>query len=390
MSVPLGPEFYQPKLVHDDAPLESVPAEIRHHLLSILDFEGLKQYLLDREHLLSECWREHWVILISLWMLVLFTVWLDPLFKNTHPNNVTQFLQSYKDRRSLSQHPSLKEMFAANELMSILSFHASVIVPLTQRYTDWALVNLANETKHMWVVRALYRFQLYCNLFGVGHDSWERNRWDDDENRDIFRIFPRIFKTWEIEEITCIYTFAMKKFDRVFDDIRWDVHQENPKFEEQFRPPTPEGAFDFDSSWTREILLDGTISCGLKLLKHVLFEIKDHAHLPTANFQDNALDSVTEELRLQELRDLGQEWQSPPPFRCDSIGHSSLPWTLTSMAKLLVTTDLYPSEKEHGIRFWGHMMWDAARLEYTGAKGVLLRKQKGCWGDQEWDPLDHI
>ena len=55
-------------------------------------------------------------------------------------------------------------------------------------------------------------------------------------------------KIWEIEEIACIYTFAMKKFDRVFDDIRWDVHQENPKFEGQFRPPTPEGAFDFDSS----------------------------------------------------------------------------------------------------------------------------------------------
>lgn len=100
----------------------------------------------------------------------------------------------------------------------------------------------------MRVVRALYRFQLYCNLFGVGHDSWERNRWDDDENRDIFRIFLRIFKTWEIEEIACIYTFVMKKFDRVFDDIRWDVHQENPKFEGQFRPPAPEGAFNFDSS----------------------------------------------------------------------------------------------------------------------------------------------
>ena len=66
MSVPLGPEVYQSKLVHDDAPLESVPAEIRHHLLSILDFKGLKalifaspiylqQYLLDRERLLSEC-----------------------------------------------------------------------------------------------------------------------------------------------------------------------------------------------------------------------------------------------------------------------------------------------------------------------------------------------
>lgn len=108
---------------------------------------------------------------------------------------------------------------------------------------------------------------------------------------------------------------------------------------------------------------------------------------PTANFQDNALGSVTEELWLQELRDLGQEWQSPPPFRCDSIEHPPLSWTLVWRNYY---SNLSLSEKDYGIRFWGHMMWDAARLECTGAKGVLLREQEERWGDQEWDPLDHI
>ena len=74
----------------------------------------------------------------------------------------------------------------------------------------------------------------------------------------------------------------------------------------------------------REYLLGGTNLCGLKLLQHVLLEIKDHAHLvstmkegigrPTANFQGNSLDRVTEELRLQKLQDLVQEWQNQSPL----------------------------------------------------------------------------
>lgn len=78
----------------------------------------------------------------------------------------------------------------------------------------------------------------------------------------------------------------------------------------------------------REYLLEGTISCGLKRLQHVL-EIKGHTHLvstmqegikrPTTDFIENALDDVTEELRLQELRDWeqglqGQKSHSPSPF----------------------------------------------------------------------------
>lgn len=61
---------------------------------------------------------------------------------------------------------------------------------------------------------------------------------------------------------------------------------------------------------------------------------------PTANFQDDALDCVTEQLRLWELRDLGQELQSPP-----------LSWTLAWRDHY---SDRCPPEKEHGIGFWGH------------------------------------
>lgn len=124
--------------------------------------------------------------------------------------------------------------------------------------------------------------------------------------------------------------------------------------------------------------------------------MKDHAHLdstikeairrPTTNFQEDALDETTEELRLEELQSLEDAWRGPSPFESDNIEHPPLSWTL-------VWRDYYSDLcncKEHDIRYWGHMVWDAARLEGTGTKELLLQQQEETWGDEEWDPLDHL
>jgi hypothetical protein len=52
-----------------------------------------------------------------------------------------------------------------------------------------------------------------------------------------------LFKPWEIEDISCINTFMEQKCKEVFDSIRWDVDENNPKFDRQ-GPLTPPGAFD--------------------------------------------------------------------------------------------------------------------------------------------------
>lgn len=107
-----------------------------------------------------------------------------------------------------------------------------------------------SEVEETRLLRALYRFQLCCNLFGVGRlrASGEfRLSWQRFQPVDILKLFICLFEPWEVEEIACIYAFASEKYDRVFEDIRWDVHEQNPKFEGQ-RPPTPDGAFDFDNS----------------------------------------------------------------------------------------------------------------------------------------------
>lgn len=104
-----------------------------------------------------------------------------------------------------------------------------------------------SKTEDMRLVRALYCFQLNCNLLGISryHSVWDRSRWDFDDDSDIFKLFLCIYESWEIEGIACIYKFAEEELDRIFSDIYHDVHPTNPKVEHY--PPTTTGAFDFDS-----------------------------------------------------------------------------------------------------------------------------------------------
>lgn len=259
------------KQVYDgaqNAPLENLPPELRDQILSILDLGQLSALVHTSPIFHQDYLRRRKSLLCGCLETTLRSVTLDAYaayqtgsaeFANTRiRHTVTQFLQSYQDRRSTNSYSIRTEELTEGDAIGIVVSYASVVQPLARYYTNWALANLAKETKHQgsnetlsktentWIVRALYRFQLSCNLFGNGRyrDAWHSRL--DFGAVEILASFLDKFEPWEVEEITCIYTFAKEKYDRVFNDIRWDVHEENPKFEGQ-RPPTPEGAFDLDN-----------------------------------------------------------------------------------------------------------------------------------------------
>lgn len=263
---------------HNTPLLETFPAEIRRHLLSNLDYEGLKalvhaspvyhqQYLLDRQNLLCACLE---ATLGSSTTIDACAVYHSSLINSSETRTketITQFLESYRDKLSYSFSPySLLKALTLDEVISIVTFHISIIRPLTQYYTSWTMDNLAKETtdlhSHVYLkdyeplslskientrlVRALYRFQLYCNLFGFSQYWYGRQRLWMFSKVDILKIFICIYEPWEVEEIACIYAFVREKFSQAFDNIYRDVHQDNPRFEEYDRQPTPRGAFGFD------------------------------------------------------------------------------------------------------------------------------------------------
>ncbi|KAI0548091.1 hypothetical protein F4679DRAFT_585849 [Xylaria curta] len=392
-----------------NAPLEQLPAEIRRQLLSTLEFEELntlvhaspvfyQQYLLDRRYLLCKC-LENTLCDATIDAYAAYQSSFEDFAKTRTREGVSRFLKVYQDQRSSIFTESLTEDTA----VSMVTFFSSTIKPLVGHYTRWALANLANETgnshnheplsktEEIRLMRALYRFQLCCNLFGRGYNG---TPWLLDapfRSLDILNIFFCIFEPWEIEEIAFIHTFVKEKYDQIFRDIRWDVHKENPKFK-----GTPEGAFDLDDGYGRDNLLKGTVSRGLGLLHTVLFKIRDHAHLVSTmqehilwladHFLEAALNGPAQLHRriIQPSdRDQKQTRRDPLPFQGDCGLRPPLAWTLIWRETY---SNLYGALLPEDILRWGYVMWDAARLENTGAKEVLARQWEAVW--EGTDPRD--
>lgn len=248
--------YVVPTLIQVNAPLENLPAEIRRYLLSMLEYGGLRalvhaspvyhqQYLLDRQHLLCECL----ATILGGDAIDAYAVYRSGLIEfsiSRTEEEITRFLEAYQDHRSKLPQYSFLKTLTLDEAISMVTFHCAVIKPLIQHYTYWALGNLTKETKEIQyngplsgaeetrLARALYRFQLYCNLFGVSKYRVGCQQLFEFEDADILRIFIGIYEPWEVEEIACAYAFTKEMFDQVFDDIRWS--------------PTLQGAFDFDSA----------------------------------------------------------------------------------------------------------------------------------------------
>lgn len=448
VSIPVPPNPGPSK----STPLEDLPAEIRRHLLSILDYERLKclvhtspiyhqQYLLDRQYILCKSLEN---TLGSSGLITdacaIYQSGLLNLSETNPKEKITRFLRSYQDCHSIpSSQFSFLMSLPVDEVISIGTFHRSVIKPLSQEYAGWAQGNLTNETttsthnyqplsstEETRIVRALYRFELYCTLFGVrcyrsNHPQW----FLELKPMDILMMFLEIYEPWEVEEIICIYIFVKKNIDQVFHEIYWDVHPDNPKLEGHEGDSPPTRTFDFDRECqferlsislffltsfdylstkltfypmigSRDNYLEGTVSLGLGLLSDVLFKSNDHADLvstmekqialPRSFTFPDILRALPQSRRQEECpsdRDLKQNQRTPLPFQGDAEDLPPLAWILIWRGTY---SSIFGWCISDILRFWGYIMWDAARLEYTGAKELLAQQWERRWGDM--DPRD--
>ncbi|OTB00957.1 hypothetical protein M426DRAFT_323846 [Hypoxylon sp. CI-4A] len=397
--------------------LEKLPPEVRRQILSTLEFQGLKslvhaspvfhsQYLADRRYVLCAS------LEISLGSAT-FDAYSalqssQPHFSNTRAD-VIQFLRSYRpDRRVLQP---LHEKLNESEAVEMASFYSSILFPISRHYFQWALGKLVvaaggsprlkalTAIEEVRLLRSFYRFQLYCNLFGVS-TPWKSHKESrvflDFSSVEILEMFFCVFQPWEVEEICCVYAFAQEIYDHIFNEITWDVNEMNPKFDGQ-RPPTPDGAFDFGNSWVRQELLGGTVSCGLELLHIVLFKINNHSHLvttmqqciswPRGTFIKNQVLGETTQigrrLETMSIRDIKEQRRDPLPFLGDEETLPPLAWTIMWDNTY---SNLYGHYVQDIIRRWGYVMWDKIRIETMGARDLLLQQWKADWGDD--DPRD--
>lgn len=255
--------------------LEALPPEIRRHLLSTLDLEELKilvhaspvfheQYLLDRRFLLCRC-LENTLGSVAIDACAVYRTGSVEFARTRTSASIGQFLVTYGKQRFRGKHhsPIAAERLGLDEAVNMALFHRSIILPLVRHLATWTLANLAVETgrgdrayghdpqlsrtEQVRLTRALYRFQLACNLFGRGvHGSSERPQLDLS-TAGILDYFICLFEPWEVEEFSCVHMLAKQSYEAVFHAILWDVHEENPKFHGQ-RSSTPPGSFELDNS----------------------------------------------------------------------------------------------------------------------------------------------
>lgn len=251
------------------ATFESLPAKLRCQILShILDLEDLRalvlaspvfyqQYLLDRKALLRRALTSTLGNYLVDAYAVQRSVWLEELHDGPGPvqaEDIKLFLEKYAAMHTAPPDVILEE-FIEDDLIDMAGFYHALARPLVLQCATLFCRNLdpslpvacPSKTEQTRLLRALYRFQIYCNLFGAGTWGYRKGPPLEDGHAQRLAGFFCIFRPWEIEEMDCIYTLVSDKYEQVFEAIQWDVCRDHPKFEDWRRPDTPPGAFRLDN-----------------------------------------------------------------------------------------------------------------------------------------------
>ena len=255
--------------------LEHLPAELRIRVLcSVPDLHTLRaliraspvyfaQYRLDRRPILARALQADLGEELLVDVYAAFKSRPSELGPRKGPNsNVTNFLRLYRRWRSPGggQRPT-PDVFSLDELRWITWFHLRTVQPLAARFVASALAQLGpspaspaasdlggagrhqelSRTEQTRLLRAFYRFETFCHLFGG-------NQYESSSLRcsDISRIYFSELEPWEVEETGCIYDFIKKRYEEVVAEVKWDFDEENPKFADDGPPFEPGLVFSLD------------------------------------------------------------------------------------------------------------------------------------------------
>ncbi|RBQ77753.1 hypothetical protein FVER14953_05762 [Fusarium verticillioides] len=401
--------------------LERLPFEIRNACLlaidSIADLSALvhasptfhEQYQLDRAFWLWHCLQ-----------LELGPVYVDayiadqcnaPEFRlKRSREKILLFIEDYKSHRSLTTDVFTK---CPNEddIVSIAIFHSSVIRPLMHHYVSWTRTIMEplstpkeiSRTEERRIMRGLYRFQTFSNLFGGVKGRDHGSTYLGSEER--LNLLLNDFVAWEIEEILCINAFAHAKYESVFEAIQWDLHPDNPSFDiVRTGPHTPPGAFHLVNHMSSEWYRNGMVSRGLSVLSSV-FEAQDRRKLVAVVSEeivavvDDVLFRTTipwyQESRRETQhsdRDQAQDDREKMVFTGDSDDSPPFAWVVFWKEAY---SNLFGDFIPRPLRQWGYIMWDKDRLDNTDATAILDQEWKAMYTrpdaeDEPGDPRDEM
>lgn len=264
----------------DSPTLEGLPAELRTALLlNMPDLTTLSrlvhaspvfhaQYLLECKSILFRALLKETTDDVFVDVYAAFRSHPSRIGPPVGPNtNVTGFLGLYLAWRSPCATDKLTpDMYSFEEIRWMAWFHQSTVNPLATHFISWALANFRpgpvqssaqpvgraealTRTERARVMRAIYRFEVFCHLFCDSH-------YESFIGMDINELFfsGLSLEPWEAEEVCSIYTFVKEKYEAVVEDVKWDLDETNPKFDDEFEPELEGLAFPIDKEYDGQSL----------------------------------------------------------------------------------------------------------------------------------------
>ena len=280
--------FATPEKQTSTGGLESLPPEVRRLVLSTLELPELKllvraspvfhqQYLHDRRHILCKSLqRTLGSVTVDAYAVHLFT-----LQRRNRSRNVAEFLRCYSESKA-RRWLELADKLTQDEAISMAAFYFHHVEPTRAGFVRWTLAKISDMGEHkiqgypvettttntefmqfiqrhhareiptltntetMRFTRAAYRFQLLSQL--ADPNDRDIRLWREENGEAFFNIL----EPWERDELYSFYNFVEGIYEGVFIEVRHNLHPDHPRFDDQGRPPTPDGAFDLSDTSTSD------------------------------------------------------------------------------------------------------------------------------------------
>lgn len=252
---------------HDcESGLERLPAEIRRHVLSVLDLHCLKalvrasptfheQYLHDRRHLLSASLE----VTLGCASLDAFATQKAKAQNQYTLEYVTGVLETWREKLPYRSSFQLAGAITEDEAVDMVYSYFETVMPVAENFIEDALEDfekqvgeftdkaesqpeLSNIEWQRWL-RATYRFELLCwvtdpNMPGLTCEIAANNA-------TCLFFTP---EPWEGEELFTFYQLVEHFYEKVWGQITMGIDLDNPRFDDQDRSHALVGAFDINDS----------------------------------------------------------------------------------------------------------------------------------------------
>ncbi|KAK4143192.1 uncharacterized protein C8A04DRAFT_37728 [Dichotomopilus funicola] len=330
---------------------------------------------------------------------------------------IWDFVHDFENKRNGTNTPQSKltEPLALDDLVQLVRFHHAIVEPLTERYSIWALAALSSApqdcplswTEKVRIQRALYRFQIFCNLCGSRGEgrSSPQSLQEPLERLRVLSLFP----AWQIEEILCIQEFGKDTYGGIFDRVAWDLNEErNPGYKDLNLKFVRESLLLFSGPPSYDInreSREAMLRHGLPVLAFAFKKLDDHDGLVElvrdsilsvefhgagmySTWMDEAVQDIHQHHRREqwysEQYDGPEKRKEKTPFVKDTPDQPPLAWVTFWYGK---ASNFFGPYVHEAFRRWGFVMWDGPRLRASGAL-VHMYWAGGCPGCAGWDPRE--